>query len=107
MIAVSVRRQRSLDSHSPPRGRSSPYRVGQASKDIAGLRHHPLDGGRGRGNVVDEANTLSSQPRHLFPIRLCVLGRQNYIEFAHHHVLAEESGAADLGQIVALRRLLA
>jgi hypothetical protein len=38
---------------------------------------------------------------------LGVVGRQNGIEFAHHHVLAEESSVPDLGQIVALRRHLA
>ncbi len=56
---------------------------------------------------MDEADSLSGQPGHLFPIANRVRGRQNYVEFAQHHVSAEESGAADLGQIVALSRHLA
>ena len=83
---------------------SPPYRAGQATEDIASLRHHPLHGVRGRRNVVDEADSLSGQPGHLFPIANCVRGRQNYVEFAQHRISAEESGAADLGQIVALSR---
>jgi len=86
---------------------SLPYRAGKATEDIASFRHHPLHGVRGRGNVVDKANSLSGQPGHLLPIAHCVLGRQNYVEFAQHHVLAEEASAADLGQIVAPRRHLA
>src|SRR5215467_9294101 len=76
---------------------SSAYRVGKPTENIAGLRHHPLDGVGGRRNVVDEADSLSGQPGHLFPIGLRVLGCQNYVEFTQHHVLAKESGAADLG----------
>jgi len=57
---------------------SLPYRAGKATEDIASFRHHPLHGVRGRGNVVDKANSLSGQPGHLLPIGLRVLGRQNY-----------------------------
>src|SRR6516162_10553875 len=66
---------------------SLPYRAGKATEDIASFRHHPLHGVRGRGNVVDKANSLSGQPGHLLPIAHCVLGRQNYVEFAQHQVL--------------------
>src|SRR5712672_1164783 len=75
---------------------SLPYRAGEATEDIASLRHHPLHRVRGRRNVVDEVDSLSGQPGHLFPIANRVRGRQNYVEFTQHHVSAEESGAADL-----------
>src|SRR5215468_10442103 len=86
---------------------SLPYRAGKATEDIASLRHHPLHGVRCRGNVVDKADSLSGQPGHLLPIAHLVRGRQNYVELAQHHVLAEEASTADLGQIVAPRRHLA
>lgn len=51
-------------------------RVGKTLQYCSRIRHHALDDVLRRPDLMDKADTLPSQPRHLLPLALGISGRQ-------------------------------
>src|SRR6516164_5873212 len=79
----------------------SSKRDGETPQNGYRVRHHRLNDILGRLDVANQADALPCEPGHLLPIAFGIAGRQDHVELAQLHLLAEEYRPPDHWEIVA------